>query len=249
MGEIFVGTSGFHYEHWRGTFYPEALPARRWLEYYVDHFPCVEINGSFYGLPRPATVARWVEQSPPGFRFALKAWQQITHRKKLKDAGPAVAAFFQAIEGFGEAAGPILFQLPPRFGQDLPRLEEFFELLPEGYRYAFEFRDPSWHSPELRRLLERHGAAFCIYELAGFSSPLWASSDLIYVRLHGPSASAYAGDYSPRTLRRWAEQAAAWRAEGREVWIFFDNDQAGYAAKNALELLEMVGERPYASPP
>lgn len=242
MHNIFVGTSGWHYPHWRGRFYPEALPRRRWLEYYTSRLSTVELNGSFYKLPSEQTIARWAAQSPPGFLFSVKAWRVITHRKKLEGCAAAVSLFSSLVSGLGAHLGPILFQLPPRFGLRLGRLEALLEQLPPRRRYAFELRDPSWHTPELLRLLERHNAAFCVYELAGLRSAAPLTADFVYVRLHGPGGSAYTGRYREQALRAWAEQLLRWREGGRAAYLYFDNDQAGHAAQNALRLQQLLTE-------
>lgn len=242
MAEVFTGTSGWHYPHWRGTFYPETLPASGWLSYYVKNFSCVEVNNSFYGLPSPKTVQSWCKGAPVGFQFAVKAWRVITHRKKLKDCKNALDIFLDVTRHFGAKLGPILFQLPPRWRANPSRLEEFLQLLPFPSRCAFEFRDPSWHSDAVYALLARYRAAFCIYELAGFLSPLVTTSKLVYIRLHGPNG-AYQGSYDDSRLAYWARQARAWQQEGKDVYLFFDNDQAGYAAKNARRLKELLEAR------
>ncbi len=216
-------------------FYPQGLSPRRWLAFYAGRLPCVEVNSTFYGLPRPSTVALWRDETPQGFAFAVKAWQVITHRKRLRDCASHLETFFQRIQGFGDKLGPILFQLPPRFPFDPARLSAFIDLLPEGPDYAFEFRDPDWHRPETLALLKARRLSFCIFEFGDLQSPLWVTSGLIYVRLHGPSGP-YRGSYSPKALEAWARRCLAWHGEGRRVWVFFDNDEKGYAVQNALAL-------------
>ncbi len=240
---IRVGTSGWHYPHWRGPFYPRDLPPERWLAWYAERFPAVEINNSFYRTPDTATCAAWAAAVPRGFRFAVKANRVITHRKKLKDAGPIVAGFLERIAPLGRRLGPILFQLPPRWRCNLDRLAGFLEVLPPGLPCAFEFRDPDWHRDAVYRLLERHGAGFCIFDLAGLRAPLAVTSPLVYLRLHGPDGP-YAGSYAVTTLRAWARRASAWAREGHEVWIFFDNDERGHAPRNAATLKRLLADGP-----
>lgn len=237
-----VGTSGWHYPHWRGPFYPETLPASRWLAYYVERFSCVEINNSFYRLPELATVEQWHRQSPEDFLFAVKAWRVITHRKKLKECASALEAFFDRIQPFKEKLGPILFQLPPRWKVNPGRLREFLKRLPSGHRCAFEFRDTTWHTPEVYAALVEFNAAFCIFQLAGFIAPAQATADFVYVRLHGPGG-AYAGNYDPRTLQLWARRLRRWHEEGKDCFVFFDNDEAAYAAHNAFYLQHLLRPR------
>ena len=243
MGHIHIGTSGWHYKHWRGPFYPEKLPPDKWLRYYSEHLSSVEINNSFYRLPRAETVMNWREQTPPDFIFAVKAWRLITHLKRLKQPEAALAMFFQVIENFREKLGPILFQLPPHWNCNTERLRAFLGGLPKKHRYTFEFRNSSWHTPEIYAMLEQHRAAFCLYQLAGFMSPLISTANFVYVRLHGPTEKKYQGDYPAEMLQEWAQRARSWRDEGKDVYIYFDNDQAGFAVKNAMTLQEMTAAK------
>ncbi len=239
-GTIRIGTSGWQYEHWTGAFYPEKLAKDERLEYYAERLPCVEINNTFYGTPEPATFDAWRSAVPEGFVFAVKASGYITHRKKLKDPNDAVPPFYDAVDRLGDRLGPILYQLPPRWSVNLERLESFLNSLPDPAQTAFEFRDRSWIVDGVRTMLARFGAAFCIYHLAGFRSPGWVTSDsLVYVRLHGPG-DAYEGNYDRRSLAEWRDRIERWADEGRAVFVFFDNDQSGHAAENALQLTEMV---------
>jgi uncharacterized protein YecE (DUF72 family) len=242
---IHIGTSGWHYPHWRGNFYPARLPARAWLGYYAERLSCVEINNSFYRLPALPEIRSWSGQTPEDFRFAVKAWRVITHRHRLKDCAPFIADFLAPARRLGRRLGPILFQLPPRWRCNMARLRDFLALLPRrpGMRYAFEFRDPDWHREEVYALLARFNAAFCIFELGALRAPPIATADFVYVRLHGP-AGAYAGSYAAPALRRWAARLRDWHREGRDVWLFFDNDEAGYAVRNALTLRALVERAP-----
>ncbi len=236
---VHIGTSGWHYPHWRGNFYPENLPASRMLEFYTRHFDTVELNNTFYRLPTPAAVAGWREGTPPRFCFAAKGSRFLTHMKKLKDAGTGIERFFERADLLGKKLGPVVFQLPPRWTADAERLEEFLDALPRGHRYAFELRDPTWHNPEIYAILRRHRVAFCIFEIAGFFSGVQVTTDFTYVRLHGPGG-AYQGSYSDETLEQWAERIREWRRSLRSVYLYFDNDQAGFAVKDALRLRERI---------
>ncbi len=236
---IYIGTSGWHYDHWRGPFYPPDLPPRRFLAYYQQFLSAVEINNSFYRLPSAAAVSAWREGAPTGFRFAVKASRLITHLKRLQGTEEAVGTFLARLSLLGPTLGPILFQLPPRFRFHPERLATFLASLPTTYRYAMEMRDPSWLVPEAYALLARFRVAFCLYEIAGFLSPLEVTTDLVYIRLHGPGG-AYQGSYPDATLHQWAERCRGWQAQGREVYCFFDNDEAGYAVRNALTLQQFV---------
>jgi uncharacterized protein YecE (DUF72 family) len=237
--KIHIGTSGWHYEHWRGPFYPEHLDKSGFLKYYADRFHTVEINNSFYQLPRGETIRQWKETVPSDFMFSLKASRYITHMKKLKDPGDTLPALLRVADALGGQGGPILFQLPPRWRLNGKRFEQFLEALPSGRRYAFEFRDATWFDPGVYDALTKGGAAFCIYELAGQRSPKEVTADFVYIRLHGP-AGAYQGQYDGNALAGWAGALSAWTRQGKEVFCYFDNDQAGYAAHDALRLQEMI---------
>jgi uncharacterized protein YecE (DUF72 family) len=239
-GKVEIGTSGWHYGHWRGPFYPARLAASKMLAFYCARFDTVEVNNSFYRLPSPEAVDGWREATPPGFTFAVKGSRFITHMKKLKDPEAALARFLPVIERLREKLGPILFQLPPRWRADTGRLEAFLRALPRRHRYGFELRDPTWLAPEIYAVLARHNAALCAYHLAGFLSPLEITADFAYVRLHGPGGK-YQGSYSPAELEVWARRVSAWRRKLDAVYVYFDNDQAGHAAANALALKTMVG--------
>lgn len=177
----FIGTSGWHYEHWRGVFYPPDLRPEDYLAFYARHFSTVEVNNTFYQLPTARTVSNWAAATPAGFILALKASQYITHRKRLKDPEKTLGRFMEIAALLGEKAGPLLFQLPPRFKVNLSRLEAFLGALPRGGRYAFEFRDHSWFVPEVREALIRHNAGFCLYDQAGLVTPIWITAPFVYV--------------------------------------------------------------------
>jgi uncharacterized protein YecE (DUF72 family) len=210
------------------------------LAHYAAHFDSVEVNNLFYRLARPEAVAAWRDATPGPFLFAVKASRYLTHMKKLLDPAPGLARFLLVAEALGPKLGPILFQLPPRFGCNPGRLEAFLQALPPAHRYVFELRDTTWHTEEVYGILARHRAAFCVWDLAGVRAPPRVTTDFVYVRLHGPGGK-YQGSYSRAQLRRWARQAQAWAAELGDVYIYFDNDQAGYAALNARVLRELLG--------
>jgi uncharacterized protein YecE (DUF72 family) len=243
-GRIIVGTSGWHYPHWQGPFYPAELRRKDWLPFYAEHLPAVEVNNSFYRLPEASTFRLWDDETPDGFRFAVKAPRTITHLKKLRNAAGSLEPFLDRVQALGAKLGPILFQLPPRWHANPQRLSEFLDILPKEPRYAFEFRDRTWHCPEVYKLLAEHDAVFCIYDLEAFTAPLEVTADLVYLRLHGPGEQAYTGSYTDATLRTWAGRAKRWaRREERDVYIFFDNDQNAYAMRNARRLMAHLGMR------
>lgn len=240
VGRLRIGTAGWSYRHWVGPFYPEGTPARDYLTYYAGQFRATELNNTFYSLPKSESFRAWAAATPQDFVFACKASRYITHMKKLKDPQASTRKFLEAIDVLGDKCGPVLLQLPPNWGVDTVRLRSFLEGLPGGYRYAFEFRDPSWFDDTVYDLLAAHDAALVIYDLEGWTSPLQATADLVYIRLHGPGEQAYTGSYDAATLESWADRIAGWRAEGRDVYCFFDNDEAGHAPQNALTLQETV---------
>jgi uncharacterized protein YecE (DUF72 family) len=236
---VFVGTSGWSYDHWTGPFYPLDLASEHRLEHYARHLGSAEINNSFYHLPSEKTVAAWRETAPEGFIFAAKASRYITHVKKLKDPHKGVPRFLERISLLGDRLGPILFQLPPRWGFNAARLERFLASLSRDFRYAFELRDHSWLNHDAYELLHRYVAAFCIYELDSFLSPKEMTTDFVYIRLHGPGGP-YQGRYDQQTLAGWAGAISTWAKQGLRVYCYLDNDEAGHAVRNAIELQAML---------
>jgi uncharacterized protein YecE (DUF72 family) len=236
---IHIGTSGWHYEHWRGPFYPTELSHAGFLKFYADLFHTVEINNSFYRLPQSQTFLKWRETVPPGFIFAVKASRYITHLKKLKDPGQPLRTLLDRVVLLEDRMGPILFQLPPRWHLNHERLVFFLNALSRDFKYAFEFRDPSWFDSRVYDALAEHGMALCIYEFAGRLSPKRVTADFLYLRLHGPEG-AYRGRYDHRVLDEWADFCSSWNSQGKEIFCYFDNDEAGYAAQDALTMQEML---------
>jgi uncharacterized protein YecE (DUF72 family) len=238
--EVRIGCSGWHYKHWVGRFYPEKTPASKMLDYYLQYFDTVELNNSFYKLPTVESFQCWKDATPRDFRYAVKASRFITHNKKLKDPENALENFLPRAEALGRKLGPILFQLPPQWRINEERFEQFLSALPRYHRYTFEFREPSWESPRIRELLHRHNAAYCIFELAGYHTPLHITADWTYVRLHGPTQNKYQGSYTNEQLRQWAVRIADWSTRLKHIYIYFDNDDSAYAAFNAIELKKLV---------
>jgi uncharacterized protein YecE (DUF72 family) len=238
---IHIGTSGWQYKHWKGTFYPAELKQAEWFGYYLQHFDTVEINNSFYRLPSADTFAGWRKKVPATFLYAVKASRFITHMKKLKVDAAAIQQFFDHADQLKSRQGPILFQLPPGWKVNTERLADFLAALPKKHHFAFEFRNPTWYTEEVYALLRKYKCAFCIYELAGHMSPMPITAKFTYIRLHGPG-DKYQGNYSNAALQKWAEQCRAWQEKGISVFVYFDNDQAGYAAFNAQQLLMLVGK-------
>lgn len=236
---IYIGTSGWHYKHWKGLFYPAGLRPQDYLPHYFSYFGTVEINNSFYRLPGYETFVNWRESVPEDFVFAVKASRFITHMKKLKDPQSSLNSFLQQVVALEEKLGPILFQLPPRWHCDPERLQQFLQALPAGLLYTFEFRDHTWYNEAIYELLRQHQAAFCIYDLEQHQSPVVVTAPFVYVRLHGPEGR-YNGSYSGEALQTWAEAARNWQQQGRSVYIYFDNDIGGHAVTDARRLQKLI---------
>jgi uncharacterized protein YecE (DUF72 family) len=240
-GKSYIGTSGWHYKHWKGIFYPEGTPEKSQLDFYVRTFHTVELNNSFYRLPSAETFAKWKNTVPEHFLFSVKGSRFITHLKKLNVNHAQVHEFLDNADKLGKKLGPVLFQLPPRWNVNPERLEDFLKLLPQKHRYVFEFRNESWYIPEMYNLLHQHNCAFCIYELGGHRSPEEITADFVYIRLHGPG-NKYEGSYTTAALKKWAHKCSLWLDAGKDVFIYFDNDQLAYAPKNAASLKKMLQE-------
>ncbi|HTE23515.1 DUF72 domain-containing protein [Flavitalea sp.] len=238
-GSVHIGTSGWHYKHWNGTFYPETVRAVDRFEYYTTMFQTVEINNSFYRLPNKNVFTGWRKAAPKGFTYAVKASRFITHMKKLNVDPDSISNFFDNVACLKEKLGPILFQLPPNWKINMGRLEQFLKNLPAGHIYTIEFRNTTWYTEEVYTILEKYNVAFCIYELDGHISPVITTAGFVYARLHGPGAK-YQGSYAKDVLNKWAKKIRSWTRKGKDVFFYFDNDQEGYAAINAKTLQEIV---------
>jgi uncharacterized protein YecE (DUF72 family) len=245
MARLFAGTSGFAYETWKPAFYPEKLPAKRFLEHYATRLNAVEINYTFHRMPNRATLEGWTSQTPPEFVFAVKAHQRITHVRRLRDAAEAAEAFFRAVDPLRSARrlGPVLFQLPPNLKADHGLLREFLTLLPRDLRHAFEFRHPSWLNAETYALLEAHDAALCLAESEKLEIPQVLTARFVYWRLRMP-------EYSAADRARIAEQAGRWLAGGRDLYLFFKHEETPEGVLYASEVLaRLQGSAPSAAPP
>lgn len=238
-GKTYIGTSGWQYKHWKGVFYPKDLKSAEEFKFYVSQFDTVEINNSFYMLPEAKTFSAWRRSASKKFIFSVKASRYITHMKKLKVDQQSIKKFISHAIHLKEKLGPILFQLPPRWKLNAERLENFLSALPKNLRYTFEFRDHTWYTEEVYQLLCEYNCAFCIYELEHHLSPLAVTADFVYIRLHGPG-NKYQGKYSDTVLKKWAKRCTEWQKEKKDVFVYFDNDQAAYAAFNAKRLAELV---------
>ncbi|GAB4246585.1 MAG: DUF72 domain-containing protein [Thermoleophilia bacterium] len=220
-------------------FYPEDLPQSRWLQFYQQEFDTVEINNSFYRLPEAETFAAWRKAAPPGFLYAVKASRYLTHMKRLKDPEEPVARLLSRTRHLDKALGPILYQLPPRFRADIPRLRNFLATLPPDLEHVLEFRDPSWFAPEVYELLRGHGVALCLHDSPAVPAPIEITAPFAYVRFHGPGKN-HTGDYPAHRLEEWAERLRAWQEQGIAAFVYFNNDPGGRAIKNARELKQLL---------
>ena len=238
---IRIGCSGWNYKHWRELFYPKGLPVSRWFGFYAERFDTVEINNSFYMLPKAETFDKWRAQAPAGFDYAVKANRFLTQAKKLKDCEEPLERMLPLFRRLGETLGPILYQLPPRLRINLERLESFLRLLPRDLIHVFEFREASWYVPETMALLERYGASFCAHDMPGSASQRWATGPIAYVRFHGGEGK-YWGRYSDEGLLSWADWMVEQARGGRAVWAYFNNDIDGHAIHDAQTLRGMVGQ-------
>jgi uncharacterized protein YecE (DUF72 family) len=236
---IFVGTSGWQYDSWKGAFYPHGLPQRAWLEHYATVFPVVEVNNTFYRLPKDDTFERWRERSPPDFLFVLKASRYITHIRRLRQARESVQLFWSRAKRLGGKLGPVLFQLPPGFRADAELLAGFLSLLPREMRAAFEFRDDSWRRGDILKVLDEAGAAWVVADRPGVRAAQIVTGGWSYIRFHQgrPTHPAYGRD----KLRRWAGRIAG--LEARDVYIFFNNDALAAAPSDAATLIDLLAKR------
>lgn len=238
---VLIGCSGWQYRDWRGRVYPPDVPMRAWLEWYATRLPTVELNGSFYRLPRVESVRAWHEQVPDDFVFAVKLGAFGTHRKKLIDPEWWLKNHLERFAPLGDLQGPTLAQLPPRWRRDAGRLDAFLAAAPGDMRWAVEMRDPSWLHDDVFEVLHRHRAALCIHDLLP-DHPRLLTTDWTYVRFHGPDAlrRPYAGGYSGQKLRAWAEWIERVRTDGNDVYAYFNNDVEAHAFADAGGLREMV---------
>lgn len=232
---IHIGTSGWSYEHWKEVFYPRRIRSDERLHFYSQHFNTVEINNTFYHLPTEAVIERWNSAVPNNFLFSIKASQYITHRKRLKDPIESTAKFIERITPLGRKLGPILFQLPPNFKQDISRLENFLSSLDQKLSYTFEFRHPTWFNDEVYELLKKYHVALCITDLGGQLTPMEITAKFTYIRLHGPTNS-YSGSYGTKKLHEWKNTIKQFHKNKIKCYCYFDNDEKGYAIKDAIEL-------------
>lgn len=237
-GRVFIGTSGWNYWDWKGRFYPEDLPSRDWLAFYAQELQTVEINYSFYHLPRPATFQNWAAAVPENFVFSVKASRFITHIKRLKGSRAALKKFLTNAGTLKEKLGAILFQLPPSFKARPGLLEKFLEGKDKDRRWAFEFRHDSWFIPAVYRILRKYNAALVVADSPFYPCVKEVSADFVYLRFHG-SVKMFSSKYSAKELRAWAKDIKKWTRRG-DVYAYFNNDVNAAAVENARMLKEML---------
>lgn len=238
--KIRIGTSGYQYNHWRDVFYPEKTPKTRWFEYYAGHFDTVELNTTFYHLPRAETFVNWHDRAPEGFLYILKFSRYGTHLKRLRDPLESIGTFYERAKELKEYLGPILVQLPPRWDADPPRLNEFFaavrQITGAEQRWAVEFRDLSWLSDPVYEVLRKHHVALCIHDIIR-PHPQVTTANWVYLRFHGADTW---GNYSDEQLAVSADQVRGHVSAGRDVYAYFNNDACGYAVANAKTLKKLL---------
>ncbi len=243
MAEIHVGTSGWSYDDWKGVFYPEGCSGTKMLPFYAQYFRTVELNASFYRLPKAATFEGWREKSPEGFIFAVKASKFITHTKRLFDVKEPWDAFIANASLLRDKLGPILFQLPPSLKADAAVLNDLFSILPKEFLYVCEPRNESFFEAPVMDLFGRHGICLCVADSPRYPKSFVTTASFVYVRLHG-STSLYGSKYTNEELAFWANRIRDWRDGGLDVYLYFNNDFKGFAVDNAKTLMQMLNQLP-----
>jgi len=239
----FVGTSGWSYDHWTGRFYPQDIDRRKWLEFYCREFDTVELNSSFYRLPRRKTFENWRNRSPKNFIFSVKMSRYVSHVKRLIEPEKTLSKFFESVSGLREKCGPILIQLPPSLGFEQQRAENFFrELEKYNYKLTLECRNKSWFFKDSYNLMKEYNIALCLADTPHFPYAEEITSDFVYIRLHGHER-LYASNYSEEQLQGWVEKIRGWNKKKKmNCYVYFDNDANAYAVDNAIRLKEILSD-------
>jgi uncharacterized protein YecE (DUF72 family) len=232
---VLIGTSGYNYPEWKGTFYPPKTPESRMLQYYAQHLPSVEVNYTFYRMPNPKIVAGWDAATPATFTFVLKAPQRITHFARLKDIDDPLRFFLDAARTLGPKLGPVLFQLPPNFKKDVPRLADLLTQFPPDIRCAWEFRHDSWFSDDVYDVLRKGDAALCVADTDAGATPLVPTTDFGYFRLRDDAG------YTKPELVQWAATLRARDKDWKSAFVFFKHEESGIGPKLAGQLSEIIG--------
>lgn len=234
-----IGTSGWSYQHWVGPFYSEDLAKSQHFHFYSQKFSTVELNTTFYHLPINKTFVSWRDKAPEGFKFTVKASRYITHIKKMNEVAEPVSRLLNGCQLLGEKMGPLLFQLPPGLKRDLARLDGLLGLLPSEVKPVLEFRHPSWFEARVYDILAKHNAGFCWHDFKQMKCPQIVTGELAYIRLHGPDGH-YTEKYSQEYLEKLAQRIREYQRSNFEVYVYFNNDYAGYAVENALSLKKFL---------
>jgi len=233
--KYYIGCSGWHYEHWRGLYYPRELPKPEWLQFYTRQFTTVELNNSFYKLPSEKAFTTWRKSTPDNFIFSVKVSRFITHIKRLKNLGPAVENFLSRADLLGNKLGPLLYQLPPNMKRNDELLQDFLSSLPLKYQHVIEFRHESWIDDAVFAILREHNVGLCVFDMPGFGCPLTTTSNFAYIRFHG-SQGLYSSCYSDQELSQWAQRIVRLGKDVKASYIYFNNDVEAFAIKNAITL-------------
>ena len=236
--KIHIGTSGYQYKHWKGDFYPEDMPVNDWFDHYTKYFDTVEINNTFYRMASAETFENWREAAPKDFCYIIKYSRYGTHLKRLKDPEGHVEYFLDRVSHLKDTLGPILVQIPPNWKRNPKRLEEFLQVTPQDLRWAFEVRDADWLHEEIYDILRKHQTALVIHDMIPYH-PRVVTADWVYLRYHGQN---YQGSYSEEQLDRIADDIRDHQGNGRDVFVYFNNDLGGHAIRNALTLKEKLGQ-------
>ncbi len=239
MSKLFIGTSGYSYNHWVDDFYPLDVASNKRLEYYAEYFNTVEINNSFYNLPQKKTFQKWAKSVPEDFVFSVKANRYITHMKNLMVNEEPINRLLNRAEPLGNKLGPVLFQLPPQWNLNLERLKKFISFLPSKQDYVFEFRNKTWYTKGVYQLLKTNNIGFCVHDHADGPSPVKVSSDFVYLRLHGPEGD-YQAKYNENQLADWAENINKWQQNKLDCFVYFNNDFQAFAIDNAQKLKQLI---------
>ncbi len=237
--KYYIGCSGWHYDHWRGLYYPTEMHKTEWLSFYAKQFNTVELNSSFYHLPSERALNRWKETTPANFIFSIKVSRFITHIKKLRKSELALNNFLSRISFINGKLGPLLYQLPPSIKRDDDLLCDFLALLPQGYRHVFEFRHESWINESIFHILQQYNVAFCVINMPNIDCPLITTADFAYIRFHG-NQEMYSSCYSNRELWQWSQDITKLKGTIKAVYIYFNNDAQAFAVKNAQVLMNYL---------
>jgi len=234
-----IGCSGFHYKHWKGEFYPEDLPQRKWFEFYCEHFKTLELNVTFYHFPQPAMLEGWYDRSPAEFRFSVKAPRGITHFKQFHNVGELISRFYETINGgLKEKLGPVLFQMPPRFTYKEERLERIVQSLDASFNNVIELRDPSWWQEDIFEQFSKHHITFCGQSHPKLPDDIIQTTDSIYYRFHGVP-QLYSSPYSKEFLQKVVDEIKH-NKKVKQAWLYFNNDIGASAIQNANEIMSMI---------